>query len=193
MADSSWRNLEIWERVKWARSQRFDSAAVAAAALDMKDGTYRCYERGPDSAKFIDLDYSHAKRFGQLFRVRWEWLLEGLGEPWLTKPKGESQADEESAPNLLRAWREFRNMTVADLAKKTGTTVQIINDLESGQIELSEKWLGRLADPLSTTRGRLLDINPYEKDTSLFDAVEEIPAERRGQALEILKTFRRAR
>jgi hypothetical protein len=30
MADNSWRNLELWERVKWARSRRFDSATAAA-------------------------------------------------------------------------------------------------------------------------------------------------------------------
>ncbi|HEY3797956.1 MAG TPA: helix-turn-helix domain-containing protein [Caulobacteraceae bacterium] len=193
MADTSWRNLELWERVKWARSQRFDSASAAAQALDMKEGTYRCYERGPGSAKFIPLDYHYARKFGQLFRVRWEWMLEGLGEPWLTKPKADEAPEEGGAPNLLRTWREFRGLTVADLAKKAGTNAQTINDLESGTIELSDKWLGKLAGPLSTTRGRLLDINPYETDTSLFDAVEDIPSERRVQALEILKTFRRTR
>ena len=79
MADTSWRNLELWDRVKWSRQRRFESAAAAAEALGMKEGTYRCYERGPDSAKFIRLDYNHAKPFAQAFKVRWEWLLEGEG------------------------------------------------------------------------------------------------------------------
>ena len=91
MADNNWRNLELWERVKWARSRRFESAAAAAEALGMKEGTYRCYERGPDSAKFIPLEYNHAKVFAREFKVRWEWLLDGIGEPWLTKPSDEEE------------------------------------------------------------------------------------------------------
>ena len=56
MADNSWKDLELWERVKWARSRRFANAVAAARALGMEPGTYRCYERGPGSAKFIPLD-----------------------------------------------------------------------------------------------------------------------------------------
>ena len=65
MADSSWKNLELWERVKWARSRRFRSAMAASETLGMQAGTYRCYERGPDSAKYIRLDYEHAKHFAR--------------------------------------------------------------------------------------------------------------------------------
>jgi transcriptional regulator with XRE-family HTH domain len=188
MADNSWRNLELWDRVKWARSRRFESAAAAAEAVGMKEGTYRCYERGPDSAKFIRLDYHHARRFAQLFRVRWEWLLDGVGEPFLTKTKdGEEEGE---APNNLRAWREFRGLTTAELAKKAGTTAQIVSDLEAGQVELSAKWLTKLAEPLSTTPGFLLDLDPNETDPAYFDVIKQIPKERRDQAIEILKTFR---
>ena len=41
MADNSWKNLELWERVKWARARRFESAVSAAEALGMQPGTYR--------------------------------------------------------------------------------------------------------------------------------------------------------
>ena len=187
MADTSWRNLELWERVKWARSQRFESAAAAAAALGMKEGTYRCYERGPDSAKFIKLEYEHARHFARDFKVRWEWLLDGVGEPWLTRPREE---EPQEVTNNLRAWREFRGLTVGELAKKAGTTAQTITDLETGAIELSAKWLRTLAPALSTQPGFLLDIDPNETDPAFFDAARAIPKERRAQALEILKTFR---
>ena len=187
MADTSWRNLELWERVKWARSQRFESAAAAAAALGMKEGTYRCYERGPDSAKFIKLEYEHARHFAREFKVRWEWLLDGVGEPWLTRVR---EDEPEVAPNNLRAWREFRGLTAGELAKKAGTTAQIITDLETGAVELSAKWLRTLAPALSTTPGFLLDIDPNETDPAFFDVARAIPKERRAQALEILKTFR---
>ena len=191
MADNSWRNLEVWERVKWARSRHFDSASAAAEALGMKEGTYRCYERGPGSAKYIPLEYKHARSFARDFKVRWEWLLDGVGEPWLTKPRDEEPHEEAKGPaHHLRAWREYRGLSVAELARKAGTTAQIVNDLETGAIELSEKRLYTLADALSTTAGRVLDVDPDSVDPSLLDAVEAIPKDRRGQALEILRTFR---
>jgi transcriptional regulator with XRE-family HTH domain len=190
MVGNAWRDLgEPWERVKWARQLSFDSAVDAAAALDMKDGTYRCYERGPDSAKFMNLDFRHAKRFAQLFKVRWEWLLEGEGEPWLTRPpkEGDQQA---LPPNKLQIWREFRGLTAAELAKKAGTTTQSIKDLESGAAELSTKWLYKLAPALGTEAGFLLSIDPNKDDPDLFNTMSAIPKERRAQALEILKTFK---
>src|SRR5579859_2599053 len=188
MADNSWKTLELWERVKWARSRRYDSATAAAAALGMKEGTYRCYERGPDSAKFIRLDYHHARRFAREFKVRWEWLLDGVGEPWLTKAPEE--ASETAPANHLRAWREYRGLTVGELAKKAGTNAQTITDLEAGAVDLSSKWLNTLAPALSTRPGFLLEFDPNDSDPSIFDVFGAIPKERRGQALEILKTFR---
>ncbi len=187
MADNSWRNLELWDRVKWARQRQFDSAAAAAESLGMKEGTYRCYERGPDSAKFIRLDYHHARRFAQAFKVRWEWLLDGAGEPWLTP----NQESEPAKPlNNLRAWREFRGLTAGELAKKAGTTATIVNDLESGAGELSMKWLNALAPALDTRPGFLLEIDPNDVNPDLLDNVRAIPKERRDQALQILKTFK---
>jgi transcriptional regulator with XRE-family HTH domain len=188
MADDNWRHLELWERVKWARERRYKSASAAAEALGMKEGTYRCYERGPDSAKFIPLEYNHARQFAREFKVRWEWLLDGIGEPWLTK----DASDEESVTpvNNLRAWREYRGLTTAELAKKAGTSAQVIADLESGAAELSRKWLETLAPALSTRQGFLLDVDPNDMDPSIFDTFSAIPKEQRGQALDILKTFK---
>jgi transcriptional regulator with XRE-family HTH domain len=191
MADNSWKNLELWDRVKWARSRRFASAIAAAKALGMEAGTYRCYERGPDSAKFIPLDYRHAQPFAREFKVRWEWLLDGLGKPWLTESDAEPDTDEEGkAPNNLRAWREYRGITVADLAKKSGLGAQTITELESGAMDVSGKLLKVLADALSTMPGHILNFAPDDADPAIFDTVRAIPKERRAQALEILKTFR---
>ncbi|MEJ0067379.1 MAG: helix-turn-helix transcriptional regulator [Caulobacteraceae bacterium] len=191
MADTSWQDLEIWDRVKWARSRRFRSATEAAGALGMKEGTYRCYERGPGSAKFIALDYRHAQMFARLFKVRWEWLLDGVGRPLLTE-EDESEAEEDERPaNYIRAWREYRGLNVAELAKKSELGVQTINALESGEMDTSGKLLNRIADALDTTRGHLLDVDPDNVDPEALETFEAIPKERRGQALEILKTFRR--
>jgi transcriptional regulator with XRE-family HTH domain len=194
MADNSWRNLELWERVKWARSRRFPSAAAAAGTLDMLEGTYRCYERGPDSAKFIPLDYKYARKFAREFKVRWEWLLDNVGEPWLTKPAADEEEEAAPGPGAnLRAWREYRGFTVGELAKKAGTSAQVITDLESGAAELSNKWLFALAPPLGTEAGFLLSLDPTKIDPSFIDTVGAIPKDKRAQALEILKTFRATR
>jgi transcriptional regulator with XRE-family HTH domain len=189
MTDDSWRGLETWERVKWARSQRFESATAAAEALGMLQGTYRCYERGPDASKSMRLDYHYARRFAREFKVRWEWLLEGLGEPWLTAP---SPPAAETAPrrHRLRDWREHRGLTVAQLARKTGLGAQTIAALEAGETDLSDKLLYQLADALDTTAGRILDVDPGDPAVELFEAAAAVPKERRAQALEILKTFR---
>ena len=188
MADDSWRDLELWDRVKWARALRFESATAAAAALDIQPGTYRCYERGPDSAKFIRLEYQHAKRFAKAFKVRWEWLQDGTGEPWHTKGgAGEVGA---TTTNNLRAWREYRGLTAAELARKVKSSAQVIADLESGAVELGDKWRSVLAPALGTRPGFLQDIDPSEVDPAFFETVSAIPKERRRQALEILQTFK---
>src|SRR5580658_4524949 len=188
MADNSWRGLESWERVKWARSQRYDSASAAAEALDMKEGTYRCYERGPGSAKFMPLNYEYARKFARHYKVRWEWLLEGLGEPWLTAVAGDEPA-EKPPVNNLRAWREYAGYTAAELAKRAGTSAQVIADLESGAAELSAKWARTLADAIGTTEGRLRNLDPNEINPSVFDTFNAIPKDKRDQALAILRTF----
>ena len=193
MADNNWRNLELWQRVKWARGRRFESATAAAKALGMEPGTYRCYERGPESAKFIPLEYKHAKAFSREFKVRWEWLLDGLGEPWLTAPSEEDQEEQDpaSGPGAnLQRWREFRGLTRADLARKAGTSAQVIADLESGAAELSQKWLFALAPPLDTEAGFLLSLDPSKMNPAFIDTLSAIPKEQQAQALEILKTFR---
>lgn len=191
MTDQSWRGLESWDRIKWARSQRFESAAQAAAAVGMKEGTYRAYERGPESAKHIRLDYDHAVLFARKFGVRWEWLLNNEDEPWLTPRDEEALA--EAAPNHLKAWREFRGMTRAALAARAGTTAQTIAQLESGEIDLSAKRLRVLADALKTTAGFLVDYDPNDIDPAFIEEAMSVPKERRDQVIQILRTFRAAR
>ena len=89
MDEDNWRNLkEPWERVKWARQRwqrltnQADNAAAAARALGMKGGTYRAYERSPDSSKLIKLEYDQAKEFARKFKVSWIWLLSGEQSPF---------------------------------------------------------------------------------------------------------------
>lgn len=74
--------------------------------------------------------------------------------------------------NHLRAWREYRGLTQAQLAAVAGTQRSVIGLLESGDRSLSDRWLQRLAVALRTTPGLLMDCSPdmaAEAMTSLED------------------------
>lgn len=86
------------------------------------------------------------------------------------------------AANHLRAWREYRELTQAELAEKVGTNDNVISLLESGERGLSHKWLLKLAPALGTTPGFLLDHSPYDLDTSFLQEALEVPKGRREEA-----------
>jgi transcriptional regulator with XRE-family HTH domain len=91
--------------------------------------------------------------------------------------------------NLLRAWREHRRMTQAELAQAVGTTAAVISLLESGDRKLSPKWLHRLAPPLNTSPGYLLDIHPDDVSQDIIDTWAAIPIEQRTVVRDVLKAF----
>jgi transcriptional regulator with XRE-family HTH domain len=93
------------------------------------------------------------------------------------------------AANHLRAWREYRRLTQADLAEAVGTSDAVISLIEAGARGLSDKWLRRLAPALNTTPGHLLDHDPNEVSVEILDIWATVPAESRGHALEVLRTF----
>lgn len=92
--------------------------------------------------------------------------------------------------NHLRAWREFRRMTQAELADKVDTTGAVISLLESGQRGLSDRWLRRLAPVLDSTPGHLLDVDPKDVDEDILEIWSSISETSRPQARSVLKAFR---
>jgi transcriptional regulator with XRE-family HTH domain len=72
-------------------------------------------------------------------------------------------------PNHLQAWRMFRRTSQMELAERAGTTGAVISLLESGERQLSAKWLRRLAPLLGTTPGYLLDYDPNDLPTSILE------------------------
>lgn len=94
------------------------------------------------------------------------------------------------AANHLRAWRERAGMTQEQLAEKAGTAGNVISLLESGQRELSDKWLRRLAPPLQTRPGYLRDYHPDTVPNDILELWADIPEDRRAEVREILKVFR---
>lgn len=92
--------------------------------------------------------------------------------------------------NHLRAWREYRGLTQAQLGDLVDTTDNVISMLESGDRQLSQKWLNRLAPALHTRAGFLLEFAPEDADLSILEAIVEIPANRKSEALRLLSVFK---
>lgn len=88
--DLSWTRLdESWERLRWARERKFSTAKQMAEAMGMSDGTYRPYEREPGTSKHTPLNYQKAVAYAAKLGVRWEWLLNRQGKPWIEESPGE--------------------------------------------------------------------------------------------------------
>jgi len=100
-------------------------------------------------------------------------------------------SERDSDPNFLRDWRLFRRMTQDELAAAVDTTAAVISLLETGQRQLSAKWLRRLAPALRTTPGFLLDHHPEDLASDVLEIWAAIPDADRPQAMRILETFRR--
>lgn len=64
-------------------------------------------------------------------------------------------------------------MTQEELAKEIGTTGPVISLLESSERGLSAKWLRKLAGPLETRPGLLLDFHPNDLDADFIRSVTE--------------------
>lgn len=92
-----------------------------------------------------------------------------------------------AAASHLRAWREFRGMTQAELAEAVGTNHNMIGYLENGKRGLSLKWLLRLAPVLKTTPGMLLDHDPYTLDADLIEIWVTASLEQRKTLADVAK------
>lgn len=98
-------------------------------------------------------------------------------------------SDKNGGPNHLRAWREFRKLTLAELAERVGTNANMIGYLESGDRGLSAKWLRKLAPALRTTPGLLLDHDPHELDSDILDIWVHGSEREKRQITEIAKAL----
>lgn len=123
-ADFSWTNLsEPWERLRWARSRKYETATAFADAIGMASGTYGHHERSPSASRTTKLDAQKAMRFAKALGIRWEWLAGGPGEPWLD---GRGPATPKQRVNrALEALDLEEQERIADaveaLARRTGT------------------------------------------------------------------------
>jgi transcriptional regulator with XRE-family HTH domain len=96
--------------------------------------------------------------------------------------------DKNGGPNNLQAWRRFRGLTQAQLAEAVGTTPGMITHLESGERHLSAKWLRRLAPPLGTTPGFLLDHDPTEMPADILEIWNRAAPDQQQQIIALAET-----
>jgi transcriptional regulator with XRE-family HTH domain len=94
---------------------------------------------------------------------------------------------DETPPHYLKEWRKFRRLTQDKLADAVDTSKSVISDLERGNLQLSPKWLRKLAPVLGTQPGHILDHDPNTLDTDIIDIWSRI--ENKEQAMKVLLTF----
>lgn len=99
------------------------------------------------------------------------------------------ESDKNGGPNHLRAWREFRGLSQAELADRVGTNQNMIGYLESGERGLSAKWLRRLAPALDTQPGMLLDHDPNVLSSDVVDIWATASARERRQIADVVKAI----
>jgi transcriptional regulator with XRE-family HTH domain len=92
-------------------------------------------------------------------------------------------------PHYLREWRKFRGMTQQELADALDTSKSVISDMERGELQLSPKWLRRIAPILKTQPGYILDHDPAELDNDIIDIWSHIDAKDRARAANVLRQF----
>lgn len=96
---------------------------------------------------------------------------------------------ERNVPHFLREWREHAKMTQEELADAIGTSKSTISDMERGRLQLSPKWLRKMAPVLKTQPGYILDHDPDDLDSDVIDIWGKIDAEDREQAARVLRSF----
>lgn len=96
---------------------------------------------------------------------------------------------DEKPPHYLREWRKRKGLTQEQLADALGTSKSQISELERYNLQLSPKWLRRLAPILGVQMGYILDHHPDDLDNDIIDIWARIPEADRKQAARILSTF----
>jgi transcriptional regulator with XRE-family HTH domain len=91
--------------------------------------------------------------------------------------------------NFVAAWRERKGWTQAKLAEEIGTTSSVVSLLESGDRQLSPKWLRRIAAAFGIPTGYLLEHHPDAIPADVLEVWAGVPAEKREDALAVLRAF----
>ena len=100
----------------------------------------------------------------------------------------------------MAAWRDFRGLTLQDLADEVNTSRGNLHDLETGRERSGGKpparynrvWADAIAAVLATTPGHLIDVNPYKADTNALDLFG-VPEDQRVVVIQIVEGLKKAK
>lgn len=97
----------------------------------------------------------------------------------LRKPRSQEQLAEyrEKSGWWLAAWRDFKGLSLEELADEVGTSKGVVSDLETGALRSNGKPaqrynkddVPRFAAALGIPQGYLFDVNPYTVDVEAMD------------------------
>lgn len=85
-SDTSWENCKgPWDRLRWARKRAGLKQEDAAKIIGVGRTAYIKYEAEPgrSNTQNTPLKYEQARPLAKRLKVRWEWLLDRDGTPWL--------------------------------------------------------------------------------------------------------------
>lgn len=101
----------------------------------------------------------------------------------------------------LAAWRDYRGLTLEDLADELGMSKGYVSDLETGATRgsrpptrFNRDTVQAVAKAVGTTGGRLLDVNPYdvdERSVEIESIFRDLDDPSRDALIQMAETLRR--
>ncbi len=95
---------------------------------------------------------------------------------------------EDREANHLAAWRAKAGLSQEQVAAALGTSLRVVEQLEDGEIDISAKWLRRLADVFGANAGQLL-MAPEEAQSDLFEVARAVPKDQQNTAVRVLRSL----
>jgi transcriptional regulator with XRE-family HTH domain len=96
----------------------------------------------------------------------------------------------EIPPNHITAWRNFRKLTLEQLAEKTGLAVPTISEMANGKQDVTGKSLFELAAALDTTPGALLDVDPRKFPIPFWEVYDRLSQQEKEQVVRLTLAIR---
>jgi transcriptional regulator with XRE-family HTH domain len=97
------------------------------------------------------------------------------------KPRLEKyEAMRQASGWYLGAWRDYRELSMEELAAEVGTSKGMVSDLESGALDskgavaqrFNRDWVEKFAVALNTTGGFLIDVNPFGERADMAEVTD---------------------
>lgn len=124
---------------------------------------------------------------GVVHRIGWNGHAHRRDDVYVSR-KRQPSPKPKRRPTFIRAWRQYRNLSLENLAERIGTTHASLSRMERGLQPVDTDALELLADALMCDRVDLLMRDPSDPEGmwSIWDNAK--PAERR-QAVELFKVL----